>query len=148
MDPDRHSCDLYPLHFRGLGLRRTERRRLGQPGHLRGPRQRRDDLDSRVRTLALVHGEQLRADVPAAADPEYRRNNESAKIKYVLYPASREAANVTVTPAEVQQYYTMHQAQYTHGEQRAAKYLIADYAKLRAQMNPTDAELRKIYEQR
>ena len=85
---------------------------------------------------------------PKAAEAEYRRNNESAKIKYVLYPASREAASVTVTPAEVQQYYTMHQAQYTHGEQRAAKYLIADYAKLRAQMNPTDAELRKIYEQR
>lgn len=85
---------------------------------------------------------------PKAAEAEYRRNNESAKIKYVLYPASREAASVTVTPAEVQQYYTLHQAQYTHGEQRAAKYLIADYAKLRAQMNPTDAELRKIYEQR
>jgi len=85
---------------------------------------------------------------PKAAEAEYRRNNESAKIKYVLYPASREAASVTVTPAEVQQYYTLHQAQYTHGEQRAAKYLIADYAKLRAQMNPSDAELRKIYEQR
>jgi peptidyl-prolyl cis-trans isomerase D len=85
---------------------------------------------------------------PKAAEAEYRRNNESAKIKYVLYPASREAASVTVTPAEVQQYYTMHQAQYTHGEQRAAKYLIADYSKLRAQMNPTDAELRKIYDQR
>jgi peptidyl-prolyl cis-trans isomerase D len=85
---------------------------------------------------------------PKAAEAEYRRNNESAKIKYILYPASREVANVTVTPAEVQQYYTLHQAQYTHGEQRAAKYLIADYAKLRAQMNPTDAELRKIYEQR
>jgi peptidyl-prolyl cis-trans isomerase D len=85
---------------------------------------------------------------PKAAEAEYRRNNESAKIKYILYPASREAAKVTVTPAEVQQYYTMHQAQYTHGEQRAAKYLIADYAKLRAQINPTDAELRKMYDQR
>jgi peptidyl-prolyl cis-trans isomerase D len=85
---------------------------------------------------------------PKAAEAEYRRNNESAKIRYVLYPAAREAASVTVTPAEVQQYYTMHQAQYTHGEQRGAKYLIADYAKLRAQMNPTDAELRKIYDQR
>jgi peptidyl-prolyl cis-trans isomerase D len=85
---------------------------------------------------------------PKAAEAEYRRNNESAKIKYILYPAAREAAKVTVTPAEVQQYYTMHQAQYTHGEQRAAKYLIADYAKLRAQINPNDAELRKMYDQR
>jgi peptidyl-prolyl cis-trans isomerase D len=84
---------------------------------------------------------------PKAAEAEYRRVSESARIKYILYPAAREMANVTVTPAEVQQYYTVHQAQYTHGEQRVAKYLIADYARLRAQMSPSDAELRKIYEQ-
>lgn len=83
-----------------------------------------------------------------AADAEYRRVSESARIKYILYPASREAASVTVTPAEAQQYYTTHQPQYTHGEQREAKYLIADFARLRAQINPTDAELRKIYDQR
>jgi peptidyl-prolyl cis-trans isomerase D len=85
---------------------------------------------------------------PKAAEAEYRRVSESAKIKYILYPASREAANVTVTPAEIQQYYTAHQSQYTHGEQRAAKYLIADYAQLRVKANPSDVELRKIYEQR
>jgi len=85
---------------------------------------------------------------PKAADAEYRRVTENARIKYLLYPAAREAANVTVTPAEVQQYYTAHQSQYTHGEQREAKYLIADYARLRAKMTPTDAELQKIYDQR
>lgn len=85
---------------------------------------------------------------PQAADAEYRRTSESARIKYLLYPASREAGSVAVSPAEVQQYYTTHQAQYAHGEQRAVKYLIADYAKLRVQINPSDAELRKIYEQR
>ena len=85
---------------------------------------------------------------PNAADAEYRRTSESARIKYILYPAVREAAGLTITPAEVQQYYTIHQSQYTHGEQRAVKYLIADYAKLRVQINPTDAELHKIYDQR
>ena len=85
---------------------------------------------------------------PKAAEAEYRRISESTKIKYILYPASREAASITITPAEVQQYYTTHQAQYTHGEQREAKYLIADYARFRAQINPSDAELRKLYEQR
>jgi peptidyl-prolyl cis-trans isomerase D len=85
---------------------------------------------------------------PKAAEAEYRRVSESAKIKYVLYPAARELANVTVTPAEVQQYYTAHQAQYVHGEQRAAKYLIGDYARLRAQINPSNDELRKVYNQR
>ena len=85
---------------------------------------------------------------PKAAEAEYRRVSESAKIRYILYPASREAASVSVTPSEVQQYYLTHQSQYTHGEQREAKYLIADYARLRAQINPSDAELRKAYEQR
>jgi peptidyl-prolyl cis-trans isomerase D len=85
---------------------------------------------------------------PKSAEAEYRRVSESARIKYVLYPAARETANVTVTPAEVQAYYTAHQAQYTHGEQRAAKYLIGDYARLRATITPSDAELRKIYNQR
>ena len=85
---------------------------------------------------------------PKAAEAEYRRVSESARIKYVLYPASREAAAITVTPADVQQYYSSHQSRYTHGEQRAAKYLIADYARLRAQINPSDAELRKVYDQR
>jgi peptidyl-prolyl cis-trans isomerase D len=85
---------------------------------------------------------------PNAADAEYRRVSESAKIKYILYPASREAANITITPAEVQQYYTTHQSRYTHGEQREAKYLIADYNRLRLSINPTQADLRKVYDQR
>jgi peptidyl-prolyl cis-trans isomerase D len=85
---------------------------------------------------------------PKSAEAEYRRVSESARIKYILYPASREVANVTVTPAEVQQYYSTHQSQYTHGEQREAKYLIADYARLRSQINPSDAELLKAYNQR
>jgi len=85
---------------------------------------------------------------PKAAEAEYRRVSESARIKYVLYPAAREAASITVTPAEVQQYYTTHQGQYTHGEQRAAKYLIGDYARIRSQINPSDAELQKVYQQR
>jgi peptidyl-prolyl cis-trans isomerase D len=85
---------------------------------------------------------------PQGAEAEYRRVSESAKIKYILYPASREAATIAVTPAEVQQYYTTHQAQYTHGEQRDVKYLIADFSRLRAKINPSDAELRKAYDQR
>lgn len=81
-----------------------------------------------------------------AALEEYRRVSENAKIRYVLYPASREAATTTVTPAEVQQYYTAHQADYAHGEQRAIKYLIADTARLRLQFTPTDADILKRYE--
>ena len=83
---------------------------------------------------------------PKAAQAEYRRTTENAKIRYVLYPASRESALVSVTPQEVEQYYKANQSKYMHGEQRALKYLIADFARIRSQINPTDAELQKRYE--
>jgi len=83
---------------------------------------------------------------PKAAEAEYRRVTENAKIRYVLYPAAREAANVTVSDAELQAYYNANSAKYTHGEQRAVKYLVADLTRLRASIVPSDVELRKRYE--
>lgn len=81
-----------------------------------------------------------------AAEAEYRRTSESAKIRYVLYPATRETANVSVTPAEVETFYRNNQNKYSHGEQRKIKYLIADYSRLRSQIIPSDADLRSRYE--
>ncbi|HEX9162363.1 MAG TPA: SurA N-terminal domain-containing protein [Thermoanaerobaculia bacterium] len=83
---------------------------------------------------------------PKMADAEYRRLSENAKIRYVLYPASREVATVTVTPAEVDAFYRANQTKYSHGEQRDVKYLLADYGRLRSQIIPTDAELKKRYD--
>jgi len=82
---------------------------------------------------------------PKAAEDEYRRANESAKIKYVLLPAAISAANVTVTPAEVEAYYKTNSAKYTHSEQRQVRYLLADYAKIRSQITPSEAEIRAAY---
>lgn len=82
---------------------------------------------------------------PKAVDAEYRRENENAKVRYVLVP-SPPLETINVTPAEVDAYYKSHQADYTHGEQRKVRYILADYAKIRSEVNPTDAELRKIYE--
>lgn len=83
---------------------------------------------------------------PKAAEQEYRRTSESAKVRYAVVPAAREAAMVTVTPAEVDAYYKAHQENYTHADQREVKYLIADLARIRSQIVPTDAELRKRYD--
>lgn len=83
---------------------------------------------------------------PKAAEAEYRRVSENARIKYALLPISRVAATVTVTPAEVDQYYQQNQAKYTHAEQRAVKYLVADISRIRSQMVPADAELQKRYD--
>ena len=81
-----------------------------------------------------------------AADAEYRRTNENAKVRYVLVPASLHAAAVTVTPADVENYYKTNAAKYVHREQRQVRYLLADYARLRTQLTPSEAELRAAYQ--
>lgn len=81
-----------------------------------------------------------------AADAEYRRTSENAKIRYVLYPAAKEVANVTVTPQEVDTYYQQNQTKYAHGEQRELKYLLADVTRIRSQIAPSETELRTRYE--
>ncbi len=83
---------------------------------------------------------------PKAAEAEYRRVTENAKIRYVLYPTTRDLATVSVTPAEVEQYYRANQAKYAHGEQRELKYLVADVNRLRSQIIPSDAGLQKRYQ--
>jgi peptidyl-prolyl cis-trans isomerase D len=84
---------------------------------------------------------------PKAADAEYKRITENAKIRYVLLPALQLASTVTVTQPEIDTYYRNNTVKYTHAEQREVQYLLADYAKLRNQLQPTDADLRKQYEQ-
>jgi peptidyl-prolyl cis-trans isomerase D len=83
---------------------------------------------------------------PKAIDAEYRRANENAKVRYVLMPAG-QIEGITVTPQEVEAYYNAHKSDFTHGEQRKIRYILADYAKIRSEVKPTDAELLRLYEQ-
>lgn len=83
---------------------------------------------------------------PKAAEEEYRRTNENAKIRYVMLPAAVSAANLTITPAEVEAYYKANASKYAHSEQRQVRYLLADTAKIRTQVVPTEQELRSTYE--
>jgi peptidyl-prolyl cis-trans isomerase D len=83
---------------------------------------------------------------PKAADAEYRRANENAKIRYVLMPAMEQAAAVKLTDAEIDAHYKANQSKFAHGEQRQVRYLLADYTKIRSMVKPSDVELRKLYE--
>lgn len=83
---------------------------------------------------------------PKAAENEYRRMSESAKIRYVLFPAARSLGSVTVSDAEVQAYFAANPSKYQHGEQRQVRYLMADANLLKAQIKPTEEELRKRYD--
>jgi peptidyl-prolyl cis-trans isomerase D len=82
----------------------------------------------------------------SAAEQEYRRLSENAKIRYILFPTNRLIASVSVTPADVDAYYKNNMTRYSHGEQRDVKYLVADLARIRALVNPTEADLRKRYD--
>src|SRR4051794_2562785 len=83
---------------------------------------------------------------PKAAEAEYRRISENAKIRYVMLPAASEFTTVQVTPAEVQSYYDANKSKYVHGEQRQIRYLIADFLKVRQNVHPTEQQLRERYE--
>lgn len=83
---------------------------------------------------------------PKAAEDEYRRTSESAKIRYALYSAAREMANVSVTPAEVDAFYKSNQEKYAHGEQRELKYLVSDMARIRSQIVAPEDKVRAKYE--
>ncbi len=83
---------------------------------------------------------------PKTAEAEYKRMTENAKIRYVLYPAARDLPTVAVTPAEVEAYYKAHLSDYSHAEQRFVKYLLGDFNRLRAQITPTEANLRQRYD--
>jgi peptidyl-prolyl cis-trans isomerase D len=82
---------------------------------------------------------------PKAIDAEYRRANENAKVRYVLLP-SAPLETVTVSQADIDAYYKAHQSDYTHGDQRKIRYILADYQKIRSEIVPSDAELRRAYE--
>jgi peptidyl-prolyl cis-trans isomerase D len=106
-----------------------------------------DDL-SREITLQKIDSAMMNSIVvsPKAAQAEYRRTTENAKIRYALIPASRLLPTVSVTPQEVEAFYAQNQAKYTHGEQRDLKYLVADTNRIRLTINPSEQDLRKRYE--
>lgn len=85
--------------------------------------------------------------IPAASvEREYRRRNESARIRYVLAPADRFLDQVQVSPEEVEAFYRANTGRYSHPEQRRIDYLLADESRIRSQINPDDAELRRQYQ--
>lgn len=82
----------------------------------------------------------------AALEQEFRRRNESAHIRYVLVPAEKFVNTVSVTPAEVEQFYRSNSSRFSHPEQRKFNYLFADVSAIQSQIKVDEAELRSQYE--
>lgn len=107
-----------------------------------------EDAITREITLSKIESAMNNSIVVSAkaAENEYRRTTENAKLRYVVYPAARDVATVQVAPADVEAFYKAHLADYTHGDQREIRYLVGDVARIRSQIVPTETELRKKYE--
>jgi peptidyl-prolyl cis-trans isomerase D len=84
---------------------------------------------------------------PAEIEQEYRRKYEKIKVQYVKVSADKYKAEAQPSPQEVQDYFKANAAQYKIPEKRNLVVLVADQAKLEQGINPTDADLERMYNQ-
>ncbi|MCL4402755.1 MAG: peptidylprolyl isomerase [Acidobacteria bacterium] len=84
---------------------------------------------------------------PGEIEQEYRRRNEKVTIEYVKLTADKLRNEVQVTPEEMQSYFRTNQASYQVPEKRNLAVLIIDQAKIEQSLNPSDADLERMYNQ-
>jgi peptidyl-prolyl cis-trans isomerase D len=84
---------------------------------------------------------------PGEIENSYKQKNEKLKVQYAKIPADKYKAEAQPTQQEVENYFKVNQAQYREPEKRNMTILIADQAKIGETVNPTDADLLKMYNQ-
>lgn len=104
---------------------------------------RRQVLISKLRDIA-TEGTVV---TPFEIENAYKQKEEKLKIEYVKIPADKYKAEAQPTQAEIQDYFKVNHAQYNQPESKNLTILIADQAKIGEGLNPTDAELMKMYNQ-
>ncbi|HKC57064.1 MAG TPA: peptidyl-prolyl cis-trans isomerase [Vicinamibacterales bacterium] len=81
----------------------------------------------------------------ADVEREYRNRNEKIKLQVVAITADKFRDKVTVTDADINSYYTAHQAEYRKGEQRKIRYLLIDRDQLRSRTTVTPQDIESYY---
>ncbi len=81
----------------------------------------------------------------ADVEREYRNRNERIKLQVVAITADKFRDKVTVTDADINSYYTAHQAEYRKGEQRKIRYLLIDRDQLRSRTTVTPQDIESYY---
>jgi peptidyl-prolyl cis-trans isomerase D len=83
----------------------------------------------------------------ADVEKEYRRINEKAKLDYFVIEPSKFESKVSVSDAELRDYYEKNKTRYQMPEQRKAKYIFVDAVKYHKEATATDQELRDYFNQ-
>ncbi len=88
------------------------------------------------------------SDFLTAAEVQRTRalQNEQREIRFVLLPAEKFSANLTIDDAAIEAYYKGHQADYMNPESVHLGYAELRLDQLAAQVTPGDADIRAAYE--
>lgn len=78
-------------------------------------------------------------------EAEHRRRNEKIKIDYVAFNADKFKSQVTVAPADIQNFFNANRAMYKTPEKRSFELLVASEDKIGATIEVNDNILRQIY---
>src|SRR5215467_2172680 len=84
---------------------------------------------------------------PQEIEQEYKTKFDKVKIQYVKIPTDKFKAEAKATPEELHAYFDAHKTSYTTPEKRTLGIVVISQAKLMQNINPTDAELLKSYNQ-
>jgi peptidyl-prolyl cis-trans isomerase D len=84
---------------------------------------------------------------PAEIEREFNKKNEKIKIEYVKLLNDKLKSQVQVTPEDLQAYFKANSARYTVPDKRKMAILVADQKKIELGINPTEAEMQRVYTQ-
>jgi len=84
---------------------------------------------------------------PSLAAPSLNAFFEQREIRWALFAAPAFAAQVQLSPQDMEAYYTRNAAQFQSPEQADVEYLVLDAAALEHSVNLPEADVRAYYEQ-
>ena len=76
---------------------------------------------------------------------EYKRRNEKIKVEYVTFAADKFKGQVTLSPADVQTYFTANRDRFKTEEKRSFDLLVASEEKIGATIDVSENTLRQVY---
>jgi peptidyl-prolyl cis-trans isomerase D len=84
---------------------------------------------------------------PLEIEQAFRKKNEKIKIEFVKLTGDKYRNEVQPSAQDMQAYFKANSFQYQVPEKKQLAVLFADQAKLEQAVNPTDADLQRIYNQ-
>lgn len=76
---------------------------------------------------------------------EYKSQNETANIRYIRLPTAQLRDEVTLTEAEISDFFSQNQEEFRVPERRGVDYLLIDPDELRSTIEISDAEISDYY---